>query len=150
MKTINAYLTIAILSVISLSHASKVESQGDLGGQDNLGKLIAAIIAVESGGRQYIVGDNGKSHGPMQIQQGVVLDVNRLLGSPKYTFPNDCYDFQKSSEMFQIYVTHYGRRERLGRNPTWQDYARIWNGGPNGYRKEVTVKYWRKVEKVLN
>jgi hypothetical protein len=30
-----------------------------------------------------------------------------------------------------------------------EDAARNWNGGPNGYRKSATEKYWHKVAAVL-
>ena len=32
---------------------------------------------------------------------------------------------------------------------TDEDRARIWNGGPNGYKKQATVKYWKKVKEHL-
>lgn len=28
--------------------------------------------------------------------------------------------------------------------------ARIWNGGPRGYRKDSTKKYWKKVKEAMN
>jgi len=33
---------------------------------------------------------------------------------------------------------------------TFEDIARIHNGGPNGHRKEITKRYWEKVKKILN
>ena len=47
------------------------------------------------------------------------------------------------------YMTRYCTERRLGRKPTDQDRARMWNGGPNGHRKSATLKYWDKVEKAM-
>ena len=33
--------------------------------------------------------------------------------------------------------------------PTYEVYARIWNGGPDGWKKRSTLKYWKKVKKEL-
>ena len=49
----------------------------------------------------------------------------------------------------QSYMNRYATEARLGRKPTNEDIARIHNGGPNGYKKESTLKYWKKVEKCL-
>jgi hypothetical protein len=55
----------------------------------------------------------------------------------------------KSERMCKEYLTHYGTEKRLGRKPTAEDLARIWNKGPNGYKKDSAKKYWVKVEKIL-
>ena len=39
--------------------------------------LLAVLIQVESSGNNTAVGDNGKSVGCLQIQQGVIDDVNK-------------------------------------------------------------------------
>ena len=38
---------------------------------------------------------------------------------------------------------------RTGRIPTAETYARIWNGGPDGWKKPTTAAYWRKVRAKL-
>ena len=43
----------------------------------------------------------------------------------------------------------YATVERLGREPTLEDIARIHNGGPNGFKKSSTDAYWAKVKKQL-
>jgi hypothetical protein len=30
-----------------------------------------------------------------------------------------------------------------------EDAARIWNGGPNGWKKKATDSYWQKVARAL-
>jgi hypothetical protein len=47
-------------------------------------------------------------------------------------------------------MARYATSKRLGRPVTDQDRARIWNGGPNGYKKKATLGYWAKVRKELN
>lgn len=110
--------------------------------------LIAAIIMVESGGNDKAVGFDGKSYGPMQITDICREDVNRIAGT-KYT-REDCFNRQKSIEMFNIYVKNYATKKAVDRGVTQQDVARIWNGGPSGWHKECTVKYWEKVKTALN
>ena len=46
-------------------------------------------------------------------------------------------------------MARYATERRLGRTPTYEDVARIHNGGPNGYKKTATYKYWQKVKKKL-
>ena len=110
-------------------------------------KLIDAICKVESNNGMYVVGDNGKDIGCLQIWKTVVDDVNKY-SKVKYTYA-DRYDKVKSYEMFKLYIGHYATQKRLGRKPTNEDMARIWNGGPNGYKKTSTIKYWNKVKKYI-
>ena len=43
-------------------------------------------------------------------------------------------------------MCRYATRKRLKRNPTCEDYARIHNGGPNGYTRKATLDYWEKIQ----
>lgn len=110
-------------------------------------KFIDVICKVESNNGMYVVGDDGKAIGCLQIWKSVVDDVNKY-SKVKYTY-GDRYDKDKSYQMFRLYVGHYATQKRLGRKPTNEDMARIWNGGPNGYKKIATVKYWNKVKKYI-
>ena len=82
-----------------------------------------------------------------------VDDVNRIIEIKKIPWPPYRYAdrlVQASVHgMMQIYWDHYATPERLGHEPTLEDLARIHNGGPNGWRKESTKKYWKKIEKEL-
>jgi len=112
--------------------------------------FVLALIMQESGGNNLAVGDGGDSHGPLQIQAACVADANlwrKARGLSQYKFPEDCYDRAKAEQILIAYIGRYATEERLGRKPTCQDYARIWNGGPNGYKKKATVKYWEKLKK---
>ena len=109
--------------------------------------LINALIQTESSGRDNVVGDGGAAIGPLQIHAGVVTDVNRIYKT-KYTH-KDMYVRENAIDVCTKYLTYYGSEKRLGRPPTNEDLARIWNGGPNGYKKKATAKYWIRVQKHL-
>ena len=103
--------------------------------------LIDAIHQVETSGKLGpISGDNGAALGPLQIHRGCWEDAN--IGG-KYS---QCADLEYSKRVFRAYMKRYATKKRLGRTPTLEDMARIWNGGPNGYKKSATIKYWNKVK----
>ena len=106
-------------------------------------QLLAALIAVESGGDCRAVGDQCRSIGILQISRGVVEDVNRIYGT-HYVWPDDCYNRKKSVEVCVAYLTHYG-----GKSKSLEKSARQWCGGPQGHRKAATRAYWIKVKKHL-
>ena len=114
--------------------------------------FLMAVMRVDSSGNDNAVGDNGASHGPLQIQKACVIDANewrKARGLSQFRFPQDCYDRQKAEQIMLSYLHRYATENRLGKRPTIEDYARIWNGGPNGYKIQATVKYWNKVKKEL-
>ena len=110
--------------------------------------LLAAIALVESGNDANSVGDCGAAVGMYQIHKIFVDDTNRILRRKEFSY-NDRYSPVRSRQMIKIYWNHYATVKRLGRKPTRQDKARIHNGGPNGYKKQSTLKYWRKVKGAL-
>lgn len=112
-----------------------------------LDRLIPALVKVESSGNPRAVGDAGRALGALQIWSVVVVDVNRVHGT-RYVHA-DAFDPAKAERICRLYLAIYCTPRRLGRTPTLEDAARIWNGGPNGYRKASTVSYWQKVAKVL-
>lgn len=112
--------------------------------------LTNAIAKVESNHNDNAIGDNGKAVGRYQIWKVVVDDVNRIIGKEHFTYA-DRFDAKKSRQMFAIYTAHYCKvyERKTGRKATAEVKARIWNGGPNGWRKSSTDKYWRKVKACL-
>ena len=46
-------------------------------------------------------------------------------------------------------MKHFAALNRIGRDPTSEDLARIHNGGPDGYKSKLTIKYWERVKKHL-
>ena len=110
-------------------------------------ELLNAIACIESNCDDAAVGDGGEAVGRYQIHKIYVDDVNRIAGT-SYSY-DDRYDPVKSKQMVIIYLTHYGDfyTRVTGKTPTAEVLARIHNGGPYGYRKKETTKYWNKVKK---
>ncbi len=109
-------------------------------------ELVNAIHIVETGGRTGpIKGDGGAALGPLQIHKACWIDANMPDGTYE-----DCADLAYAKRVFSRYLARYATERRLGRPVTDEDRARIWNGGPMGYRKKATVKYWEKVKKIMN
>lgn len=108
--------------------------------------LLAALIAIESGGDPSAIGDGGKAVGCLQIHPVMVADCNRILAGRgeafRYTI-DDRYSEAHSRAMAVIYLRHYCP------NGSAEQMARCWNGGPMGARKAATVGYWRKVKRQM-
>jgi len=106
--------------------------------------LQDAIWEVETGQQTGEVwGDSGTSLGPLQISEAAWIDSG-ISGEWK-----DCVDLEYSLTVFDAYINRYATVKRIGRAVTNEDQARIWNGGPNGWKKESTVVYWNKVNKEM-
>jgi len=115
----------------------------------NMDTLLNALEIVESNGKKNAIGDNGKAKGILQIWDVVVQDVNRVY---KTTYVHDdAFDPVKARDIAKKYLTFWGKRYNVntGEEPTYEVLARIWNGGPKGYRKDATIKYWNKVKSYL-
>lgn len=114
--------------------------------------LVTALIQVESSGGKNLVGDKrlkNKAYGCLQIRKLCLVDVNKKFGT-NHTL-KDCLDSQKLSIwVFERYMEIYATKEKIGRDPTDEDRARIWNGGPDGWQESKTVGYWEKVKKELD
>jgi len=117
--------------------------------QTDLNPLIDALVQVESNGKANAVGDKGRAKGILQIWDVVVSDVNRIYKT-SYVH-DDAFDPKKARDIANKYLTFWGKHytKKTGKAPTYEVYARIWNGGPTGYKKEATVKYWTKVKNIL-
>lgn len=114
------------------------------------GDLHKAIAKHESGNNPKKYNKKERAAGHLQIRPCVVSDCNRIVGHQKWTLA-DRYNPSKAREMFNIYLNYYGEQysQTTGRKPTSEVLARIWNGGPNGWRKPSTRKYWRDVRAFL-
>ena len=89
-------------------------------------------------------GDNGAATGPLQIHRACWEDVKR--DGENYS---DCEGLDYSIQIFQRYMRRYATEKRLRRCVTDEDRSRIWNGGPNGYKRHCTEIYWEKVQNAL-
>ncbi len=105
--------------------------------------ITDALIQVESSGRDSAYNASEDAVGCLQIRPIMVREVNRILrkqGKERRFELEDRWDRQLSLEMFRIW------REYHHPNSTDEIISRNWNGGPKGYKKESTLKYWRKVK----
>ena len=94
-------------------------------------------------------GDGGKAIGPLQIHRACFSDVARP--GEKY---EDCKTLAFSVKVFRRYMDRYATESRLGRKPSDEDKARIWNGGPrgpwaSGKKKQNLDKYWAKTRAAM-
>ena len=110
--------------------------------------VLAAIRIVESNDNPDAVGDGGYSIGCYQIQKCYWLDAKEFSDLDGTYL--DCYNRGYADRTVRCYMDRYATERRLGREVTQEDIARIHNGGPNGYKKKATLKYWEKVKKELN
>lgn len=117
-----------------------------LGADAEFLRAAKAIMKVESGGDPYAVGDGGAALGPYQIHRAYWTDAMRLLGQ---TWPyQDARDPVKALVAVWAYTRHYAQHHR--RPWTAETIARIHNGGPRGWSKPATLRYWRKVQTILS
>ena len=91
-----------------------------------------------------------KSYGILQIQKAVIIDVNEKYGT-NYTH-RDAFKINCAEEIFILYVTMWSKHLELkeNRTVTTEDIVRIWNGGPNGYKRNSTMGYLAKFKKRWN
>ena len=106
--------------------------------------LASLLMQVETGNRP-LVGDNGRALGPLQVHAGAVQDVNRAFGT-RYRHA-DMMDRAASVAVLDRYLWLYAQPRRLGRAVTNEDRARIWNGGPDGWRRAATLPYLERVRR---
>ena len=113
----------------------------------NILTLVLALIAVESSGDDNARGDNNLAYGALQLDSAYVADAAEYAN--KDWKHEDAFDRKTAIDIFLAYMSRYATEKRLGRPVTIEDIARIHNGGPNGYKKDATLKYWKKVEREL-
>ena len=113
--------------------------------------LLTALIFVESRGNDSAIGDRhlvgNEAVGVLQIRPIMVREVNRIcriIGSPQRFTLKDRFDRNKTIEMFYVWKNYHHKDSDM------ETIARNWNGGPKGYKRNSTLKYWNKVEQQLN
>jgi hypothetical protein len=103
--------------------------------------LIPFLILAEGNPLPNTITPAGE-YGILQITEACVQDVNRVYGT-KYII-EDALDPTMAKGICVLYLMHYGRSERIP-DVTYEQLARMWNGGPNGHKKPSTEFYWTKV-----
>jgi hypothetical protein len=151
------FFCLCILVCLWIANASAVDTQLAVGNPDILLEGIARTENPTFDPNK--VGDREltyKAHGILQIRQPYIEDVNRIVGKKammeiwgkSVLTIQDIKDPEKAVWSAKVYLSHYGKRyERLtGKKPTSEIYARIHNGGPDGWQKYSTTRYWAKVK----
>lgn len=101
--------------------------------------FIYALHMVETGGRLGpILGDHGHALGPFQIHKRYWQDAH-VSGSY-----SQCADYNYSVMVITSYLNRYAP------NFNCDTLARVHNGGPRGYKRKSTLKYWKLVDKYLH
>ena len=113
-------------------------------------RLWRAIVQVESSGNPRARNPATDAVGIAQITKTLVDDCNRIVGYKRFSYA-DRWNVRASREMFDIYLRFWGREyeKETGNRCTDEIRARMWNGGPKGYRLKDTAAYWNLVKKHL-
>ena len=140
-----------LLAAVALPAARAIQSDPAPGNLDS--RLWSAIVTVESGGNAQAYSPGG-AVGIAQIRQVCLADCNRIArqkGLDLRFAPADRFDPDKARQMWDLYLSYYGEQyeRETGQPPTDEVYARIWNGGPSGWRKDSTLEYWGRVQAFL-
>ncbi len=106
--------------------------------------LLDAIRQVETGGCRSVsemVGDDGRSLGPYQIQEPYWRDSG---------IPGRYGDVRHRAYAETVMLAYWKRHcpNALARGD-YRTLARIHNGGPTGDRRAQTLRYWQKVSREL-
>ena len=119
-----------LLALAATAHAAPPES------------FWRALHLVETSGRQGpILGDNGRSLGPLQISRAYFAD-SRVGGTYEQVV-----DLGFARKVVSAYLQRYAPQAWAAGDVV--TLARIHNGGPAGARKASTVSYGQKVARFL-
>jgi len=102
---------------------------------DAYGKLIKAIVQVESSGDSLAYNVHEDAVGAFQIRKVRLKDYNRRTG--KNYSHKDCYSYKVSKEIFLYYAIKIGYQD-------YESIARRWNGSG-----KLTHDYWKRVKAYL-
>ena len=135
---------VALLTVVWFSGGGEVEASIETWDRR---ALLDAIRFVESGNRKNVPdGDNGKAIGPYQIHKVYWIDANQFDRSLGGTY-QDCRQPAYAERVIDAYMRRYIKEPwEAGEGET---IAKVHNGGPKGYKKRATERYWQRVKKRL-
>jgi len=121
--------TLLLLALAATAHAAPPES------------FWRALHLVETSGRHgAILGDNGRSLGPLQISRAYFTD-SRVGGTYEQVS-----DLGFARRVVSAYLQRYAPKAWAAGDVV--TLARIHNGGPAGARKAATVNYGAKVARL--
>ncbi len=104
-------------------------------------RLLAAMAMIESesGARRF--NPDELAYGLYHCRKAALKDVNSRYGT-HFTLRQLLTDDASSAFVVLAYGRMYGAE-------TPEQYARIWNGGPKGMNKYVTLKYWEQCRNLM-
>ena len=95
-----------------------------------------------------VVGDDGHALGSCQIWEAYWIDARMDTGTHRLCLESKVY----SAEVVRRYMLRYSKKcanwllQGVGTLADVERIARIHNGGPKGYSRIATRKFWHKVE----
>ena len=109
--------------------------------------LLAAMCEVESNCDSTKIGEDDEI-GMYQILPPYWQDA--LEHDPDIGgVYEDVLDKKYAERIILTFWDRYATEKRLGRPVTDEDRARMHNKGPDGNKKEASIPYWIKVQKIL-
>lgn len=118
--------------------------------------FLEILQEVETGKRyrkgKDLIGDEGKSFGPLQISEAAKKDGYGWIRGLQVENGINSYNLQDLHHSRIIafgYLNRYASKAMAVMDKdAIEKMARIWNGGPNGYRKKATLPYWEKFKEI--
>jgi hypothetical protein len=111
-------------------------------------EFIRKIGQIESNNTDSVVEANGMGFGRYQIYNICVKGsgMTDLLG---YTHA-DMFDKEKAEHVFwaTMGIFCHTFAQKHGRYPTYEELARMWCGGSEGYKSNATLNYLNKFKKI--
>jgi soluble lytic murein transglycosylase-like protein len=104
-----------------------------------LNQIINAVIYIESRGNNFAIGA-ANDLGCLQVTPIRLRDYNQRTGSNYKS--RDLFSREISIEIFTYYAKKIGVYN-------FEEIAKCWNGGPNGYKIKATEKYWTLIKEQL-
>jgi hypothetical protein len=103
--------------------------------------LFLAVAMIESANNPKAIKEDEQAYGIFQIRQDALTDFNGWQGT-EFVLQDFILHGEKSVQLSKIafydYGKHYGAK-------TPEQFYRIWNGGPDGMKKNATRARWERV-----
>jgi hypothetical protein len=152
-RKLRTALVVAAVAV-GLPLAALAFAASDEGSGAPSAALWQAIVAVESRGDVNAYNAHDGATGMAQIRSVCLEDANRiarLRGMDARFTADDRNSPHVARRIWNLYLDFYGKQyeKETGRKPTDEVFARIWNGGPSGWRKGATLSYWGRVRDAM-
>jgi hypothetical protein len=132
----------SLLLAFVVTHGPSVERLDEL--RTKLRPLLTALAIVESGDKDNVPdGDGGKAIGRYQIWSVYWQDATEYapaIGGEYKAVKSKDY----AERVIVAYFLRYGKEAVAAHD--FEKLARIHNGGPKGYKKRATDKYWNRVK----